>query len=260
MPAGLHFNVHDGNGPYLLLVHGFLSARSHWLPNLPALSHVSRPVVVELLGHGRSPSPEDPAAYHPDAYVAIFEGIRAELGADRWFVCGQSLGAALTLRYALDYPDVVIAQVFTNSNSGLAERGWEERIRPGVEAQAQRFLQLGRQAIDEHPLNPTRSKRISPEVRTALEADVALHSPIGLANTGLYTVPPSSVRERVSETRVPSLLVVGEREQRFTEHRHYAEEYMPTLEVVTLDAGHAVNLEAEDAFNEAVVSFLVHHS
>ncbi|MGH7554635.1 MAG: alpha/beta fold hydrolase, partial [Longimicrobiales bacterium] len=61
-----------------------------------ALSRVSRPVVVELYGHGRSSSREDPAAYHPDAYVAEFECIRALVGAERWAICGQSLGAALT--------------------------------------------------------------------------------------------------------------------------------------------------------------------
>jgi pimeloyl-ACP methyl ester carboxylesterase len=30
----LHTDVHAGNGPFLLLVHGFLSGRSQWGPNL----------------------------------------------------------------------------------------------------------------------------------------------------------------------------------------------------------------------------------
>lgn len=258
--AALHYEVHDGVGPYLLLVHGFLSARSQWLPNIEALSQVTRPVVVELLGHGRSPSPEDPAAYTPEAYVAAFERIRTALGVDRWYICGQSLGAALTLRYALDHPDAVIAQVFTNSNSALAESEWGERIRPGLEAQSQRFREHGRTAIDEHPLNATRSKRLSQDVRAAFEADFALHTPLGLANTGLFTVPPSSIRQRIPENRVPTLLTVGEREERFVPHRRYAEEHMPKLEVVGLEAGHAVNLDAPGAFNEAVMNFLQRHT
>src|SRR5689334_16889576 len=101
----LHHDVHDGTGEHLLLVHGFLSSRSHWLPNLEALSEVCRPVTVELWGHGRSPSPTDPAAYDPSAYPAAFGRVREEIGCERWFVCGQSLGAAFTLRYALDRPD-----------------------------------------------------------------------------------------------------------------------------------------------------------
>ena len=61
----LHVDVHPGTGPFLLLVHGFLSGRSQWKLNLAALSEVVQPVVLELWGHGRSPSPEDVARYHP---------------------------------------------------------------------------------------------------------------------------------------------------------------------------------------------------
>ena len=34
---------------------------------------------------------------------------------------------------------------------------------------------------------------------------------------------------------------------------------MPNLEIVTVDAGHAVNLEAIDAFNTTVTDFLRRH-
>jgi len=37
----------------LLLVHGFLSSRAHWILNLEALSANFCPVVIELLGHAR---------------------------------------------------------------------------------------------------------------------------------------------------------------------------------------------------------------
>jgi pimeloyl-ACP methyl ester carboxylesterase len=252
----LHYEVHDGRGPYLLLVHGYLSSRAQWLPNLAALGQVCRPVVVELWGHGRSPAPDDPSLYHPDAYLEQFEALRRRLGAERWAICGQSLGAALTLRYALACPERVLAQVFTNSNSALAEEGWEERVRPLMEAQARLLLRDGRRAMREHPLSPTRGSRLPPEVREALVADLSLHDPRGVAWTGLYTVPPSSVRGRIGQNRVPSLLVVGEREERFQEHRRYAEAHMPLLEVVALPAGHAVNLEAAAAFDAAVVRFL----
>jgi len=70
----LAFEVHPGRGPHLLLVHGLLSSRAQWNANLEALSGCSRPVVVELFGHGRSPSPEDAAYYSPANYVSEFAG------------------------------------------------------------------------------------------------------------------------------------------------------------------------------------------
>ncbi len=253
--SGLYYETHGTQGPYVLLVHGFLSSRAQWLPNLSALTGFCRPIVVELFGHGRSPTPDDPAAYTPQHYVDEFETIRDALGCERWFMCGQSLGAALTLRYAFDHPDQVLAHVFTNSNSALAERDWGERVRPAMEAQARGLEAQGRAALAQHPLNPARARRLPPAVKDALVADCNLHDVQGIAYTGLYTIPESSVRERVVENDTPALLVVGEREERFANHRRFAEENMPRLQVTGLDAGHAVNLEAAEEFNDAVGGF-----
>ncbi len=253
--SGLYYETHGTQGPYVLLVHGFLSSRAQWLPNLPALAAFCRPVIVELFGHGRSPAPDDPSSYTPEHYVDEFETIRAALACERWFVCGQSLGAALTLRYAFDHPDRVLAHVFTNSNSALAEQGWSDRVRPAMEAQARALEAQGRDALDEHPLNPARARRLPLAAKDALVEDCKLHDVQGIAFTGLYTVPDSSVRERVTENDATALLVVGEREKRFANHRRFAEENMPLLHVMGLNAGHAVNLEAANDFNDALSGF-----
>ena len=251
----LHFEVHGRTGPYLLLVHGFLSSRAHWLLNLDALSALCRPVVIELLGHGRSPSPDDPDAYAPASYVTEFEAIRETLDAERWLVCGQSLGAALTLRYSLDYPDRVIAQVFTNSNSALAGGDWARRVLPVMEAQARQLESDGRAALENHPFRPTRSRRLPAASKEALVADYQLHNPLGIARTAVHTIPYSSVRDRINCNTVPTLLVAGDREEGFREQRRFAEQAIPAISVIRLDAGHAVNIEAAPAFNAAVAAF-----
>lgn len=243
----------------MLLVHGMLAGRALWTPNLAALAGVATPVVVELWGHGRSASPTDPAVYHPDAYVAALDRIREELGFERWFVCGQSFGASLTLRYALDRPQRVIAQAFTNSISALGDAAWIARMRDAAPAMAESVERGGHAALDALPIHPRHAKRLSPEVKTALLADSALLDPAGLARTFRFSVPGLSVRERIHQNRVPALLVCGERETAFTPCRAYAAARMPGLEVVGCEAGHAVNLEAAEAFNVAVTSFLRRH-
>jgi pimeloyl-ACP methyl ester carboxylesterase len=252
----IHYDVHEGDGPFLLLVHGILSSRAQWQTNLPALARVTRPVVVELWGHGRSPTPEDASVYHPDAYVAAFENLRQRLGASRWLVCGQSLGATLTLRYALDHPERVFAQVFTNSTSALADSDWVAGVRAGGAQQADAIERGSPAMLEKIPLHPLHARRLPPEVKNALVADARLLDPRGVANTVRYTVPESPVRERVAENRVPTLLVCGERDARFEAQRRFAERHLPHLEVVAVDAGHAVNIEASEAFDAAVTAFL----
>jgi 2-succinyl-6-hydroxy-2,4-cyclohexadiene-1-carboxylate synthase len=252
----LYWETHGERGPYLLLVHGFLSSRAHWLLNLEGLSAFCRPVVIELLGHARSPSPSGAAPYAPESYVADFEAIRETLDADRWFVCGQSLGAALTLRYSLDHPDRVIAQVFTNSNSALAGGDWAKRVMPIMESQAQQIEREGRAALDTHPFAPARSRRLPAQARDALIADYALHNPLGIAATARHTIPYSSVRDRIASTSVPTLLVAGDREEGFRDQARFAEKAIPGISVVHLNTGHAVNIEDALGFDAAVRDFV----
>lgn len=233
-----------------------LSSRAHLQPNLAALRRVARPVAVELQGHGRSLSPEDPALYQPPGYVRAFDALRAALGSERWLVCGQSLGAALTLRYALDHPDRFIAHVFTNFVSALADADWVTQTRAAAAGLANAIEQGGQAVIERLPIHPVGATRIPPATHRALLEDAALLDPGGVARTFRYTVPDSSVRERAAENRVPALLVCGEREKRFRPHREFAERTVPHLEVVGLDAGHAVNMEAADAFAAAACEFL----
>jgi 2-succinyl-6-hydroxy-2,4-cyclohexadiene-1-carboxylate synthase len=255
----MHVEVHgDGRAPHLLLAHGICSSRAQWRPNLAALAEVAMPVVVELLGHGRSAAPEDPDAYAVAAYIARFEAIRAELGAERWAVCGQSFGAGLTMNYALAHPDRVSAQVFTNSNSALREplptltpEQLAARV-AGIEAR-------GREAITALPFFPKRTGRLAPEVEDELVGDAALISLAGMARGMTYTIADLSVRGRMAEIATPTLLVNGRREKGFQGVRDLAAAAIPGLEVVDLEGGHPVNLDCADGFNAAVADFLARH-
>lgn len=247
----LHYEIHGDSGPFLLLVHGMLSSRAQWIPNLDNFKEFCRPVVVELFGHGRSPSPTESHYYRPEGYLEQFEAIREQLGAERWLICGQSLGASLTLRYAFDFPHRIIAQVATNSRSAFSDEDWRQPMKE----QAEGLSSQGHSYIERHPLNPTRSKRMTDQVKAQFEQDTKLVSALGLSNTGLHTVCNAPVRGRLAANKIPCLLVNGEWERKFQPHRDYASQYMTNLQVKNLPGGHAINLDASDAFNQAVREF-----
>ncbi len=250
-----YFEVHQGDGPHLLMVHGMLSSRAQWLPNLAALRQVATPVVVELFGHGRSPSPRESQAYRPTAYVTAFETIRKRLGVERWLLLGQSLGAALTLRYALDLPQHCQAHIMTNSNSAFADQAWTDRVRDDMRRFEAAVARLGMAAVERMPVHPARSRNLEPEIKAALVADAALHDPRGIALTGAQTATHSNL-ERLQDNRVTTLLLCGTRERRFAPARARAQARMKSLSVIELEAGHAVNLEAPHAFNQACIRFI----
>lgn len=252
----MHVEVSSaGRGPYLLLVHGICSSRAQWRPNLADLERFSRPVVVELLGHGRSEAPADPQAYRVEAYIERFEALRAELGAERWAICGQSFGAGLTLRYALAWPDRILGQVFTNSNSALAtpNPAASEEAR---EARFAAFLRGGRKALEAMPFYPQRTGRLAPGIEAELASDGELISPAAVAEAIRTTIPGLAVTSRLAEISTPTLLVNGRREKSFQPRRDLAAKAIPGLRVVDLDGGHPINLDRPSEFAAAVEAFL----
>jgi len=252
----IHYDVHEGNGPYLLLVHGFLMSRAQWLPNLAALSRVCRPVVVELWGHGRSPAPRDATSYEPAGYVDQFEAIREALGVERWWMCGYSLGAGLTILYALAHPQRVFGHAFTNSTSAFADAEQIAAWRAGADEAASRIESGGLPVIERMPVHPRHAKRLPADLYAALMTESKRLDPAGIANTLRYTNPNVSVRARIAENDVRALLICGRSEARFEPHRDYAASRMPHLSIVDLAVGHAVNMEDSSGFDRALSHFI----
>lgn len=250
---GLHFEVLEGRGMPLLLVHGILSDRHHWDSNLEALSKVCRPVVIELWGHGQSPSPKGPDAYAADAYVEQLEQVRKLLGSPaRIMLCGQSFGASLTLRYSLNYPDVVAGQVFTNSMSAVT---------PGKDAIERAAMvkdleERGRPAMEALPFHPRHARRMAPAVKESLLRAAAQVDPFALAMTLQYSAPTLYLGDRLTDIKTPTLLVNGVFEKAFQPFARVVAEKLPNGRVVAVQGGHAVNLEAAGEFNESVVRFI----
>jgi 2-succinyl-6-hydroxy-2,4-cyclohexadiene-1-carboxylate synthase len=252
-----YFEIHDGpaGGPHLLLLHGFLSSRAQWRPNLAGLQQFCRPVVVELFGHGRSPAPDDPNAYAVDSYLESFEEIRRRIDAERWVVCGQSFGAGLVIQYALRHPERVPGLIFTNSLSAMLAKGNPER-----EAQQQQRIDAirkdGRAGLESIRIHPRHAKRLPEDAKRELVADAARISLDGVIHSWQTTSPQLSVIDVIGALPMPALLVNGVWEKRFQPMRDAAARRLPSLTIVDLDGGHSINMEAAEGFNAAVRAFL----
>ncbi|MBP8305939.1 MAG: alpha/beta fold hydrolase [Burkholderiaceae bacterium] len=247
--------IEGGSGPYLFLVHGMLSSRRQWRPNLEALCRHARPVLFDLWGHGDAPCPLDDESYQVSTIIGEFETVRQELGAQRVLLCGQSLGACFTLRYSFEHPERVIGQMFTNSMSALSPPGAF-----GDPAQRQARAALieaeGAPALAKLPFHPRHARRLPPQVRDELIEAADGVDPRAFARLSTITGPQLSVAAELHRIACPTLLVNGVWEKTFQPLRDIAVRDIPGCEVADLQAGHAVNLENIEAFNQVAADFL----
>jgi pimeloyl-ACP methyl ester carboxylesterase len=97
----IHY-VTEGRGPAVVLVHGLGGFAESWRHNIGALARVATVYAVDLPGFGRSSKP--PARYRLADAARALHGFAQAMGLGRFALVGHSLGAAVTLTYALTHP------------------------------------------------------------------------------------------------------------------------------------------------------------
>jgi pimeloyl-ACP methyl ester carboxylesterase len=244
----------ENRRPPVVFLHGFMMSRALWADNLEHLRTFTRPILVELLGHGRSPAPERDAAYDAGQYITALEAYRAMLGYERWLVCGHSLGAGIALRYATEKPKRVAGVIFTNTRSAFSNMEDEAPERVGA---LQQLLQHGGEDLLETlPYHPKRMKRISDRTRNALISDARLVAPAAVAKTALITSRGVNIGHCLDAIRCPFLLVNGNHERAFQPIRHALEKSCPAITIEDVDAGHSASAEVPDVFNSSFERFV----
>lgn len=106
-------HVDRGDGPEtVVLLHGLLSPASVNAPLADALVEAGyRVVQPELLGHGRSDAPADPAAYRLDLAGDQVLDLLDDLGIERVVIGGMSLGANVSLELATRAPERLVGMI-----------------------------------------------------------------------------------------------------------------------------------------------------
>src|SRR3954468_3872027 len=106
-PRGTVHAAIKGDGPPLLLLHGFPQTHLMWHAVAPGLAERFTVVAVDLPGYGASFRPrvsEDHASHSKRALAGDLVAAMTAQGFERWAVVGHDRGARVSYRMALDHP------------------------------------------------------------------------------------------------------------------------------------------------------------
>ncbi|MBD0323349.1 MAG: alpha/beta hydrolase, partial [Aldersonia sp.] len=107
-----------GDGPALLLIHGIGDSSAVWADLIPHLARRYTVIAPDLLGHGHSDKPR--GDYCVAAYANGMRDLLAVLGIERATIIGHSLGGAVAMQMAYQFPQLVERLVLV-SPSGITK-------------------------------------------------------------------------------------------------------------------------------------------
>ncbi|HEX6386915.1 MAG TPA: 2-succinyl-6-hydroxy-2,4-cyclohexadiene-1-carboxylate synthase [Anaerolineae bacterium] len=251
-----------GSGEPLVLLHGFSGSASNWAIHIPAFTQRYRVIAIDILGHGRSDAPADPARYRMENVAGDIAAVLAEVQAEPVHLLGYSIGGRLALYLAVTYPDLIQSLILESASPGLESSEEREQRRrqdeqlaawieqEGVEAFVQRWERL--------PLFASQ-QRLPPSIRDNLRRQRLQNSAKGLANSlrGMGTGAQPSLWPRLGELKIPVLLLAGEVDPKFVAIGERMAATIPFVDLMIVpEAGHTIHLERPELFDGMVLGWM----
>lgn len=238
-----------GNGPKIVLVHGFTQTHECWGAIADIIARDHEVVAVDAPGHGGSSSIE----------VGLVEGA-AMIGmvGGRAIYLGYSMGGRFCLHLALNQPHLVAALILVGASPGIQD---DDARRERATLDEQRARRLEVDGLDTFLNQWTAQPMFAgiPQESLCIEARRAntvagLASSLRLAGTGAQ----EPLFSRLASLTMPVLLIVGENDLAFSEQAQLMASCIGENATVSAieGAGHAPHLERPEEFMKTLTNWL----
>lgn len=224
----------------VVLLHGFSGTRHAWDGVAQRLDPERyRPLALDLPGHGSASGAPAPITFEACVRTVL------EDAPGRFALCGYSMGGRVALHVALAAPERVARLVLIGANPGIEPTG-ERAARLLDDERQARSLESGpfEEWIERWRGQPLFA-RDPPGVGELARADQRRNDPLALAAAmrGLGTGSMTPLWGRLRELRMPVLLLVGERDEKFAAIARRTLELLPDGSLAVLPGGHNLPLE-----------------
>jgi pimeloyl-ACP methyl ester carboxylesterase len=251
-----------GEGPPVLLVHGWPTSSHLWRDVMPAMAGGNRVIAVDLPGFGVSDKPVD-APYDFAFFERALEGLLEALGVAEVGIAVHDLGGPVGVHWAIRNPDRVTRLALLNTLlfPPFAPEVMEfvtQLMTPG-----EREKLTSREGLGElMRLAFADDANVSEDLLDAIVApfpDDASRLALARAGVGLDLEGLAEIDKRFSELRMPLRAVYGEQDgvlPDVAETMARVKREHPDTEVTALpDCGHFLQEEAPERVGELLAEF-----
>jgi pimeloyl-ACP methyl ester carboxylesterase len=232
-----------GSGEPILFVHGAGGSSEYWYYQKKYLKTHMEVLTIDLPGHGRSTG--DGCRSIEEFREAIREALR-KLGIEKCYMAGHSMGGAITMSFALTYPDLLKGIVLVCTGARL-------RTLPAILD----GLMKDKKATVRTIVNYAFSHKTPEKLKEKGFRDM-MQSKAEIIYNDFVACDRFDAMDLLKAIHVPALIVCGEDDlltpPKYSEYLHE----MITNSRLTLieNAGHMVMLETPEKVNNTILTFV----
>ncbi len=228
----------------LVLLHGFGGTHRAWERVVEQLdSQRYRPQALDLPGHGEA------ASYRGPITIEACVGTVLATSAERFALCGYSMGGRIALHVALAAPERVTRLILVSSSPGIEDPAERARRTVADQQLAEELERAPFERFGERWCTQPLFAGDPPEVSALALEEQQRNRPQALAAAmrGLGTGEMASLWDRMGELTMPVSIVVGERDKKFIALGRRMRDRCLHAELRIVPGGHRLPLESPRA-------------
>ncbi len=246
----------QGQGPAVLLIHGFPLCRQMWRPQIEVIASAGyRVIAPDLRGFGESEAPEE--GYSMDQFADDLAELMDHLGIGRAVVGGMSMGGYILLNMLERHPRRIAAAAFLQTKPAADDESARnnrtalvEKVKAGhPEAVADTFTDL---------IFAPGTLQQRPELVRQVRQWMLDTPPASLSGALLAMRERRDYGAELAQVTVPSLVIGGAEDRIISTEttKAFAAELPRATSCLISGAGHMANLEQPEEFNRCLLGFL----
>jgi 3-oxoadipate enol-lactonase len=245
-----------GSGQPLVLIHGYPLNKSMWAPQLDALSNIARVITPDLRGHGGS-EPVPGINTMDDMAKDIKELIESLDIKEPVVLGGLSMGGYVSFAFYRNYPElvkgIILAATRATADSVETKVNREETAAIAQERGTQAILEMQLPKMLSQVTQETKPDIV--ELARSIMSEMPVKAIVGDLR-GMLNRPDST--PMLGKIECPVLILHGEDDKLIPlEEIHLMQNEIRNARTTTIsEAGHLLNLEQPEQFNQAVEDFL----
>jgi 3-oxoadipate enol-lactonase len=242
-----------GEGPPVVLLHGFAMSSLVWRELIPLLGEDYRWLVPDLRGHGQSDVPDGP--YSMEAMADDIAGFLDSLGIERTVLLGHSMGGFVTAAFVERHPHRLAGFGLIHSTPGAEDEVTKERRLEKLRELGYGELVPYAASLASKLLQPAQLITLLKDWKLVMETADEFH--LHGAIHAVEGIAARKDRTRVlAEAQVPVLVINGAIDPIILPERP-PHMIAASITAITLEGiGHLVMLQAPERLAQAILDFL----
>jgi pimeloyl-ACP methyl ester carboxylesterase len=242
-----------GQGPPLVLLHGFLCDSRCWRQQLQMLADQFTVIAWDAPGAGLSSDPPDPFTISDWSHcLATFLN---RIGIDQAHILGLSWGGLLAQEFYRLYPARILRLILADTNPGW-KGSFPESVCQQRLARCERDSLLPPEELANQWVPEMFTESASQDLREELTAVISEFHPLGFRLMA-KSLADTDMTDLLAQIQLPTLVIWGDDDRRCpVSIANTLRDAIPNAELALIaNAGHISNMEQPDVFNAHVQHF-----